>query len=99
MNIYDEINLGIEPFKEFNLPEDSSDITIKEAYRILKKGISPEKLERLEISWTLIKNAKSRARYNILKNHPLESLESIKLYGYTPKVLETREWIKLINSK
>lgn len=96
MNIYDEINLGIEPFKEFNLPEDSSDITIKEAYRILKKGVSPEKLQRLDLSWTLIRDAKSRARYQILKNHPLESLESIKTYGYSPKILETSEWIKLI---
>lgn len=96
MNIYDEINLGIEPFKEFNLPEDSSDITIKEAYRILKKGVSPEKLQRLDLSWTLIRDAKSRARYQILKNHPLESLESIKTYGYSPQILETSEWIKLI---
>lgn len=98
MNIYDEIDLDIEPFKEFNLPEDSSDITIKEAYRILKKGLSPEKLQRLEISWSLIKDAKSRARYKILKNHPLENLDSIKTYGYSPKVLETNEWIKLIDN-
>lgn len=96
MNIYDEINLGIEPFKEFNLPEDSSDITIKEAYRILKKGLSPEKLQRLELSLTLIKDARSRARYKILKNHPLESLDCIKTYGYSPKILETSQWIELI---
>lgn len=98
MNIYDEINLDIDPFKEFNLPEGSSDITIKEAYRILKKGSSPERLERLELSWSMIKDANIRARYKILKNHPLESLDSIKHYGNSPKRLETSEWIELITN-
>ncbi len=94
--IYDYQERDISPFKELGITQLDCDQTIKEAYKLKRKDLSPTDKERLNFAFNLIKTKELRKKYNLIKNKPLESLDSIKDIGKTPKVLEITQWVKLI---
>lgn len=95
--IFDELNIISNPYIELKVLENSDDKTIKEAYKLLLKGLSPENKEHLTTCYNLIKTKSLRVRYYLIKNRPLESLESIKKIGLKPKQMETSDWVSIIN--
>lgn len=96
MNIYDELNYEFDAYKVLGISKESNDATIKDAYKLKKIGSSPEEIKILDISYTLIKDSAKRARYNLIRVRPLDSLDEIKSYGFKPQKTETRDWFKLI---
>lgn len=96
MDIYDEINLEIDPFKVLKLSRNSDDITVKEAYKLLKGSYSPESVHILDTSFKLLKTEELRERYKLLESAPYESLDEIKLLNKKPKRLTTSDWLDLI---
>lgn len=96
MSIFDEINLNINPYKELRITPESSDETIKEAYKLIHNSISPEEKEKVDMAYNLIKTPELRLRFKLLRNRPLDSLEEIKKYGFKPKILSTMEWISIL---
>ncbi|MGL1892633.1 MAG: hypothetical protein OCD02_13470 [Spirochaetaceae bacterium] len=95
--IFDELNILLNPYNELKILENSDDQTIKEAYKLLKQGQSPEKIELLTICYNLIKTESLRVRYSLLNNRPLQKLDDIKKIGFKPKQMETTDWISIIN--
>lgn len=96
MDIYDEINLEIDPFKVLKISRYSDDITVKEAYKLLKKSYSPDNVHILETAYKILKTEELRERYKLLESAPYESLEEIKFLNKKPKRLTTSDWLGLI---
>lgn len=94
--IFDEVNILDNPFKVLGIPEDSNNETIKEAYKLVKQSLAPDKRQRVEESYNLIKNEHLRERYKLLKNKPMNSIDEIKNYGIKPIKLNASSWIELI---
>lgn len=96
MDIYDEINFLHDPYTVLKIPRGSDDITIKEAYKLLKKNSAPSDVHIIEKSYKLIKSALLRERYKLLENIPFENLDHIKTISKKPKRLNTTMWFDLV---
>ncbi|QEN05943.1 hypothetical protein EW093_14980 [Thiospirochaeta perfilievii] len=96
-NIFDEINLNINPYTVLKIDKTSNNQTVKDAYKLLLKSeLSPKQRQLVELSYSMIKTDLLRARFNLIRNIPYDSLEEIKELGLKPQNLETREWIECI---
>lgn len=96
-SVYDIMDFELDPYKVLKIDPRSNNQTIKDAYNSLLKGhISKEHKDNIEKSYNIIKNEKSRIKYNILRNKPYNSLDEIKELGIKPIKLETNEWINYL---
>lgn len=98
ITIFEEINLNINPYKELKITNESSDETIKEAYKLIRTSISIQDRENIDNAFNMIKTPALRARYNLLRNNPLDSIDEIKKFGLKPVIITTKDWINHIKS-
>lgn len=98
MSIYDDINFIDNPYNILRISENSDDITIKEAYKLLKSSTNPDKQELLEEAYNLIKTKEKRLRFSLLNNTPYDSIKTIKELGVVPRRLSKNRWIELIRN-
>jgi hypothetical protein len=94
LTIFDEINTITNPYKEIGIPTDSSDETIKEAYKLVRNSIPPHKRDMIDLAYSMIKTPLLRQRYNLLRNRPLDTMDEIKKHGIRPTFLNTAQWIE-----
>lgn len=96
MSIYDDINFSQDPYHILKISRKSDDITIKEAYKLIKKSTPPNLVNVVDQAYDLIKTRENRAKYSLISNIPYESMNDIKELGLFPRRLSTVQWLELV---
>ena len=95
-SVFIDANNDIDPYKELGIPLNSNDQTIKDAYHLLKKGVSTEEQLIKKESYKLINSQLKRERFNYLRNTPLENLRQICNYRLERIKIPFTMWMELI---